>query len=192
MELLSACAVHLSLLMQTADQLRSQRQDLWSVLKNLIDSLERDSDMVAQGYRTANACAALAQHLKLSEHQIWRLQIAGLIHHLAELMPQQGTTSSTLLADIDALDDVAPLVEASLKGECLGAENEDGTGDEVPCQILSACRVFISQMRAKPDADGLAIIDDLPKLSSVVSEEVLACLRSCHLDGSLYQQAVIS
>ena len=66
--------------------------------------------------------------------------------------------------------------------------SEDGN-DELTCQILSACRLFISETRAKPDADALEIIKELPGISKAVSDEVLARLRRCHLDGTLYQQA---
>ena len=117
MELLSACAVHLSLVLQTADQLQKQRHDLWSVFKEF-DRLTRAWwRNGGAGLSHGECLCSSGPKFKVSDHNVWRLQIAGLIHHLGTLMPGQ-TTSATLLAGIEALEDVAPLIAAEFS-RCL-------------------------------------------------------------------------
>lgn len=190
MELVSACAVQLGVHLKGSEALVRQQQKMDVVIRVLLRPIEEHLGLVGSGERTSRFATALAQALRLSAQTVQDLQLAGLLHHLERLCPPTSPMPSELLQALgqcDGFESLIGLIEAC-------QERLDGTGPrglreddlDTEMRILSLAAAFEAATRDHPDRDAMAVIDDLIA-SPGFDPEMTAVLKTCHLDGSLYQ-----
>ena len=195
MELLSACSVQLGLAYQAADQQRRQQLMMWNTLASMVQAMEYRVGQGGKGARAARAARALSRVLRLSLEATWRLQVAGLLHHIVELCAPDSSADREavlgLLAQNQSLDEILPMIRTCR--ERLDGTGPGGVGEEdldTEARILSVAVAFEEACSSNPDVDTLAVIDTLVK-DPGYDDQIAAQLKGCHLDGSLYEAIAI-
>ncbi|MFW5858659.1 MAG: FHA domain-containing protein [Planctomycetota bacterium] len=196
MEVLSACSVQLGLAFQAADQRRRQQLMMWNSLASMMQAMEYRSGRQGTGERTAQAATALARALRLSPEATWRLQVAGLLHHLVDLCAPADDDAARamlfeLLGDNQTLSAVLPLIRNC--HERLDGTGPLGVGEEdldTEDRILAVAVAFEERTAENSQADIMAIIDRLVS-DRGYDDQIAGQLKGCHIDNSLYQDIVI-
>lgn len=190
LELASACAIQLGLAQASAEQARKKRHAIRQTVTAMITALEFHSTLQGAGERCARTCSALAKALKLDSSNRDRLVMAGLTHHFDLLVAANDVTARerawNILLNIDALEDVVPLVR-------LGHERLDGSGPfkqndadlDIEPRILAVAVAFEERCAADSGAEHDDVINALVQ-DELLDGNVTAALQSCQLDGSLY------
>jgi pSer/pThr/pTyr-binding forkhead associated (FHA) protein len=191
LELVSACAIQISLAQHGNEERRRHRATLWQVMLTMVRALEARAGLAGSGERCARTCTALAEAMHLSGSSRERMRQAGLLYHFADLVSKDGDRRGAaraleLLEAVDDLEPVLPLVK-------LVAERVDGSGPlkvsgddlDTEARILAVAAAFETRTAADPGADPSAVIETLTA-DEGLDPNVTRILQGCHLDGSLY------
>ena len=191
MELLSACALQLGLAFQGINRMRQSRRSLWKALAVMTRATELGTSRLGCSERCSRAASAMATTLNLAEESVWHLQVAGLLYQMGGLLDSNQRPAIDGFIGIEDFDGIATLVRDA-------AERLDGSGPrhlteedlDIEARLLAVASAFADRLQSDADTDAMVHIEALAA-NPGFDDQIVACLKNCHLDGSLYQQVVV-
>jgi HD-GYP domain-containing protein (c-di-GMP phosphodiesterase class II) len=133
---------------------------------------------------------ALAEAMHLSASSRERLRQAGVLHHFARMLGDEGRKAAgkawETLEAVDDLEPVLPLVRMAYERvDGSGPQRIGGDDLDTEARILAVATAFEERVAKDPGADPNTVIEGILG-DNGFDRNVAQLLQGCHLDGSLY------
>ncbi|MFW5844851.1 MAG: FHA domain-containing protein, partial [Planctomycetota bacterium] len=162
LEVVSGCAVQLGMHFQLQEQILVQHKVLRSSMRGMLRCLELGTEHLGRSERCERIARATCTQLGIGESKQRNIELAAMLHHLAELVRSEDFDSAEHLGSIPGIEEALPLLRNA--HERLDGSGPLGLGDtdlDMESRIVATISAYERTVAEHPGDDALECITRL-------------------------------